>query len=207
MAALGRLEAGEDTVDIELSELGVALADAEAGQLVSWSLMAESLLEVMNRDIGRVLIPMTIALLVLLIAAFRSVGEVVLSMASMTLSLSILLTIMVLLDWPWNLMNVMALPMLFGAGVDYGLHIQFAMRRYGGDAARTRNTVGRAILLCAASTAAGFATLGFASNAGIASLGRVCATGIVITSIVTVFLLPAWWRIMPRTNAVIATSE
>ncbi|MBT8442373.1 MAG: MMPL family transporter, partial [Gammaproteobacteria bacterium] len=197
MAALGRLQTADATNHDMLLALEEELRDAGGGQLVSWSLLADSLMVVMNRDIGRVLIPMTIALLLLLIVAFRSAGEVVLSMASLTISLGILLSIMALLDWSWNLMNIMALPMLFGAGVDYGLHVQFALRRYEGDAARARNTVGRAILLCAASTAAGFATLGFASNAGIATLGRVCATGIVVASLVSVFLLPAWWRIMP----------
>ena len=197
MAALGRLQSAADTRHEVLLSLEEELRDADAGQLVSWSLLADSLMTVMNRDIGRVLIPMTIALLLLLVVAFRSIGEVALSMASLTISLGILLSIMALFDWSWNLMNVMALPMLFGAGVDYGLHVQFALRRYGGDAPRARNTVGRAILLCAASTAAGFATLGLASNAGIATLGRVCATGIVVTALVSVFLLPAWWRIMP----------
>jgi predicted RND superfamily exporter protein len=107
---------------------------------------------------------------------------------------------MVLLDWPWNLMNVMALPLLFGAGVDYSIHIQFALRRYGGNLSRVRQTVGRAILLCGISTASGFGTLGFASNAGLAGLGRVCAAGILITSLVSVFLLPAWWRTLPRSG-------
>jgi hypothetical protein len=38
------------------------------------------------------------------------------------------------------------------------------------------------------------------------SLGRVCATGIVITSVVAVFLLPALWRIMKRSNAALPGS-
>ena len=92
-------------------------------------------------------------------------------------------------------MNVMALPLLFGAGIDYSIHIQFALRRNNGDMSRSFQTVGRAILLCGASTAAGFASLGFATNAGLASLGRVCAVGIMITCLVSVYLLPLWWRI------------
>ncbi len=207
MAALGRLEPPAGGSHVPLRELGATLKDADAGRLVSWALLADSLLDVMNRDVGRVLIPMMIALLVLLLLAFRRVGEVALSMTSLAVSLSALLAWMAIVDWSWNLMNVMALPMLFGAGVDYSLHVQFAMRRYEGDTVRVRNTVGRAILLCAASTAIGFGTLGFATNAGIASLGRVCAAGIVITSLVAVFLLPAWWRIMPRTKAAVVASR
>jgi predicted RND superfamily exporter protein len=133
-------------------------------------------------------------LLILLGMAFRKVAEVALSFATLGFSLLCLMGVMVLFGWSWNLMNVMALPLLFGAGVDYSIHIQFALRRHGGNLSHARQTVGRAILLCGISTASGFGTLGFASNAGLAGLGQVCAAGIVITSLVSVFLLPAWWR-------------
>ena len=69
---------------------------------------------------------------------------------------------MSLVGWSWNLMNVMALPLLFGAGVDYSIHIQLALRRHAGDVTRVRRSVGRAILLCGCSTAAGFGTLAWA---------------------------------------------
>jgi len=199
-AALGRLDASEQVSRDALLGFAEAVEQQNAGQLVSWSLLSDSILVVVNRDINRVLIPMAIAMLAILIVAFRGPSEVILSIACLTLSLAVLLAFMAMFGWSWNLMNVMALPMLFGAGVDYVLHIQFAMKRYDGDQIQARNTVGRAILLCAASTAAGFATLGFASNVGVASLGRVCAMGIVIASLIAVFLLPAWWRVMPGTG-------
>jgi predicted RND superfamily exporter protein len=122
----------------------------------------------------------------------------VLSIASLAVALAVLLAAMTLFGWQWNLMNVMALPLLFGAGVDYAIHIQHGLRRNGGDVVRVRNTVGRAILLCAASTAAGFGTLGLGSNAGVATLGRVCAVGVVTAALVSVFLLPQWWRAVDR---------
>jgi len=201
VAALGRLEAPDSPRHDQLVLLTEELTEQNAGQLVSWTLLADSLLDVMNRDIQRVLIPMCIALLMMLVAALRRPVEVVLSVSALTLSLLLLLALMAAFNWSWNLMNVMALPMLFGASVDYGLHIQYAMRRYDGNVIAARNNVGRAILLCAGSTAAGFATLAFADNAGVASLGQVCAAGIVIAALVAVFLLPTWWRIVARRNA------
>jgi predicted RND superfamily exporter protein len=53
-------------------------------------------------------------------------------------------------------------------------------------------------LLCGLSTASGFGTLAWASNAGLASLGRVCATGILIACLTSVTLLPVWWRAARR---------
>ena len=48
-------------------------------------------------------------------------------------------------------------------------------------------------MLCGGTTMAGFGSLGFSSNPGMASLGRVCAVGIGANMIISVFLLPAWW--------------
>ena len=46
--------------------------------------------------------------------------------------------------------------------------------------------LGPAILLCGASTAVAFGSLGFASNADLASLGRLSAMGVIIASLTSV---------------------
>jgi len=194
LLALGQLEASTTATQTDLLELTGRIGTLTGAKMFSWSLLSESLLGTMKRDVSRVLIPMGAVLLILLGMAFRKVAEVALSLATLGFSLLCLMGVMVLLGWSWNLMNVMALPLLFGAGVDYSIHMQFALKRYEGDLPSVRQTVGRAILLCGASTACGFGTLGFASNAGLAGLGRVCAAGIFLTSLISVFLLPAWWR-------------
>jgi predicted exporter len=198
LLALGQLEAQAAASQTGLLELTQRVASLTGAKMFSWSLLSESLLGIMEHDVRRVLLPMAAVLLILLGLTFRNVVEVALSLCALGFSLLCLLGLMALLGWSWNLMNVMALPLLFGAGVDYSIHIQFALRRYGGDLARVRQAVGRAILLCGVSTASGFGTLGLASNAGLSSLGRVCAAGIIITSLISVFLLPAWWRTVRR---------
>lgn len=195
---LGKLEASTGATQDNLLVLAAQIGSATGGRMFGWSLLSESLMGVMERDIKRVLIPMAVALLLLLGFAFRSVTEIFLSINTLCFSLLCLMGLMVLFDWSWNLMNVMALPLLFGAGVDYSIHIQFALRRSNGDRRRVYRTVGRAILLCGASTASGFGTLGMASNTGVASLGRVCAAGIIIISLTSVYLLPVWWRTLQR---------
>jgi len=90
----------------------------------------------------------------------------------------------------------MALPLMLGTGVDYTIFIQLALRRHGGDLGAVRRSVGRALMLCGGTAVAGFGSLGFSSNPGMASLGRVCAVGIVANMLISVFLLPAWWRML-----------
>ncbi|MEM7584397.1 MAG: MMPL family transporter [Acidobacteriota bacterium] len=196
--ALGRVDALPGATVEDLKALEGRLRSIDGAQLFGWTLLADSLLERMQRDVGRVLWPLATSLLVLLALAFRRLTEIGLSLAVLGFTFLGLMAVMSGLGWSWNLMNIMTLPLLFGAGVDYSIHIQLALRRHHGDRSEVYRTVGRAILLCGASTASGFGTLALASNSGLSSLGKLCAAGIVIASLCSVFLLPGWWRALDR---------
>ena len=62
--------------------------------------------------------------------------------------------------------------------------------------------IGSAVALVGAfatgSTVAGFASLAFSNNAGMASLGKVCGLGILCAMLVSVYLLPLWWRALKK---------
>jgi len=191
---LGRLEASKTATQDDLLGLAHKVGSTVDGYVFSWSLLSESLLGLIQHDVKWVLLPTVAVLVFFLGLAFRRFPEVALSLATLGFSLLCLLALMVVLGWEWNLMNVMAVPLLLGAGVDYGIHMQLALRRHRGDLSNVQRTVGRAIILCSVSSASGFGTLAFASNAGLSSLGRVCAVGILIASLASVFLLPVWWR-------------
>jgi hypothetical protein len=87
----------------------------------------------------------------------------------------------------------MAVPLILGTGVDYGLFSQLALRRHHGDLSLAYRSVGRALLLCGGTAVAAFGSLAFSTNAGMASLGQVCAVGIAANVFIAVFLLPVWW--------------
>ncbi len=172
-----------------------SLNSAGAG-FVGWAFLNDSILESIQHDLRHVVLPLAAALGIMLCAAFRSWRELVLALSSLGLSLGAFLALMSLFGWKWNLVNLMALPLLLGAGIDYAIHIQFALRRNGGDLRRTRAVVGRALLLCGASTAIAFASLAPARYGGLSSLGLVCAAGILTVMLVSVYLLPQWWVLL-----------
>ncbi|MEN9575229.1 MAG: hypothetical protein RL514_3084 [Verrucomicrobiota bacterium] len=178
-----------------LAELATTLP-THGAWLTGWSLLGEALLGLVQRDLWFVLGPMFAVLLASLWFAFKRWGEVLLSLAALALSGLLLLTVMRLAGWSWDLLNLMAIPLLLGCGVDYGIHMQMALRRHGGDLALARRTTGSALFLCAATTVAGFGSLAWSSNAGLASLGLVCATGVAAAFIVAWALLPGWWRVL-----------
>jgi lauroyl/myristoyl acyltransferase len=98
-----------------------------------------------------------------------------------------------LAHWSWNLLNLMAVPLVLGTGVDYSIFMQLALRRHNGDAKMAYLSVGRALLLCGGTAVAGFGSLALSRNAGMSSLGAVCAVGVGSNMLIAIFLLPAWW--------------
>ena len=168
---------------------------AASGAFVSgWPALGGEVFDLVKHDLPRVLGPMAVLLLASLWLAFRRPGEVLFSLASLAFAGLLLHLTMRVAGWSWNLMNLMALPLLLGAGVDYSIHMQLALRRHAGDARAVRRTVGRALFLCAATTVAGFGSLAWSSNAGLASLGQVCAAGVASSYFTAVFVLPIWWN-------------
>jgi predicted RND superfamily exporter protein/lauroyl/myristoyl acyltransferase len=175
-----------------LAGLSTRLAENRA-LLSGWELLGSTTLKRVQAKMWQVVTPMVLLVLASLWFAFRRPTEILLGAAVLLLSGLCLLATMAVAGWSWNLMNLMALPLMLGAGVDYTIFIQLALRRHGGDLGLVRRSVGRALMLCGATAMAGFGSLGFSSNPGMASLGRVCAVGIGANMIISVFLLPAWW--------------
>jgi hypothetical protein len=169
------------------------------GILVSgWEFLGPTIFEMVTRELPLVITPIAALVLISLWLAFRKFTDVLLSVATLAFSAIALQAMMDLMGWQWNLMNLMALPLLLGMGVDYSIHIQLALRRYKGDLAAVRKSVGRALLLAGTTTVVGFGSLSFSTNAGMASLGKVCALGIALALVAAVYLLPVWWRATHR---------
>jgi len=162
--------------------------------LSGWELLGSTVFDLVVGELPKVVIPIFLLVVVSLGLAFRSFKEVALSLVMLGFSGVCLWAAMGLLNWDWNLLNLMALPLLLGLGVDYSIHIQMAMRRCAGDRLVVRHSIGRALLLAGATTVAGFGSLAFSTNAGMASLGKACALGITLALITAVYLVPVWWR-------------
>jgi predicted RND superfamily exporter protein len=166
--------------------------------LSGWELLGHAIFSRVKANLWKVVTPMIVLVLLSLWLAFRRFTEILLSLAVLLASGLCLLSAMRLAGWSWNLLNLMAIPLILGTGVDYSIFMQLALRRYRGDARTAHRAVGRALLLCGGTAIAGFGSLAWSSNAGMASLGRVCAIGIGGNMLMAVFLLPTWWQAAVR---------
>jgi predicted RND superfamily exporter protein/lauroyl/myristoyl acyltransferase len=162
--------------------------------LSGWELLGDTALAAVQKNLWKLLLPIAGLILCSLWLAFRRLAEVLFSLGILVLSGVCVLAVMKLCGWSWNLFNLMALPLILGTGVDYSIFMQLALRRHHGNLRLAHQSVGRALLLCGGTAIAGFGSLGLSSNAGMAGLGRICAIGIGCNMLISVFLLPVWWK-------------
>jgi predicted exporter/lauroyl/myristoyl acyltransferase len=194
--AAGFLFPAADTTNVAaLARAGGPLS-GEGVWLSSWSLLGQAVLDEVKHNLWKVLLPMAGLVLLSLWLAFGRMVEILLSLGVLLLSGCCLLAVMRVCGWSWNVLNLMALPLILGTGVDYSLFMQLALRRHGGSLEAARRSVGRALWLCGGAAVAGFGSLGFSSNAGMASLGQTCAAGLAGNMLISIFLLPVWWKML-----------
>jgi predicted RND superfamily exporter protein len=189
--ALGLLNANPQATALPALALELNHLD---GHLSGWEMLGHDIFTRVQDNMWKVVSPMVCLVLLSLWLAFGRLWEVLLGLAVLALSGLCLLAVMRLAGWSWNLLNLMGVPLLLGTGVDYGLFTQLALRRHHGDLALAYRSVGRALLLCGGTAVAAFGSLALSSNAGMASLGQVCAVGIACNMLSAVFLLPVWWQ-------------
>lgn len=138
-----------------------------------------------------------IALLVIsvvLLADLRNLRHALL--AGLPLGLSMVQTFGLLgwLNIPLNPANMIALPLILGIGIDYGVHLVHEYREQQGPYRISQGTA-VAVLVDALTTIVGFGALMIASHRGLQSLGRVLTLGVtccLLTSLVSLPALLAW---------------
>lgn len=141
------------------------------------------------------------AVTLLLWLDFRSVADTVLTLVPLGMGVLWMLGAMVLLDIDLNFLNTFVTTMILGIGVDYGLHVVHRRREAGEtpDALRSQlPETGKAVVLAALSTVCGFGTLALSHYPGLRTTGQVAILGALLTALVAVTVLPAWFALRER---------
>ena len=132
------------------------------------------------------------AIAVLLLALWRSPADAALVMTPLSLAAVFTTALGVLLGIPFNFADVIVLPLLFGLGVNSGIHLVERWRLGDVDVERLLETsTARAVFYSSINTVGSFGTLGFATHRGIASMGQLLALGVALTVICNLVILPA----------------
>ncbi|HUZ08507.1 MAG TPA: MMPL family transporter, partial [Candidatus Paceibacterota bacterium] len=138
-----------------------------------------------------------IAIAIMVLIHFRSLLAVVLALLPVGIGTLWLAGLMGCFDIPFNLANIMTLPLVIGIGVTNGIHIlnRFAEEHTPGILSRS---TGKAVLVSGLTAIAGFGSLIIAKHRGIHSLGCVMSIGIATCMIAALTFLPALLNLLGR---------
>lgn len=140
------------------------------------------------------------AIVLLVLFHFRRLDSVVLALLPVAIGTVWVMGVMGWAGIPFNPANIMMLPLVIGIGVTNGIHIlnRFAEERSPGIFAKS---TGKAVLVSALTTIAGFGSLVVADHRGIRSLGYIMATGTAACMVAALTFLPAVLTLMERRRA------
>ncbi|HRY47218.1 MAG TPA: MMPL family transporter [Candidatus Paceibacterota bacterium] len=139
------------------------------------------------------------AIAVMIFIHFRRISSVILALVPVGVGTLWMVGFMGWWGIPFNPANIMTLPLVIGIGVTNGIHIlnRFVEEQSPGIFSKS---TGKAVLVSALTTVAGFGSLVLAKHQGIASLGWVMGVGTTTCMIVAVTLLPALLQLLIRSG-------
>ena len=131
-----------------------------------------------------------IAITLILMVALRRARVVLLILLPLMLSAVFTLALGVVFGMPINMANILVIPLIFGLGVDNGIHV---VDRYLGEGDvdhLMHSSTPRAVLLSTLTTIGAFAALSISPHAGTASIGMLLTIAVGLLLLITLFLLP-----------------
>lgn len=145
-----------------------------------------------------------IAIMVLL--HFRRIGSVLLAFLPVVLGFCWMLGLMAVIGIAFNPVNIMSLTLVIGIGVTNGIHILNRFAEEANPSILAKST-GKAVLVSALNTIAGFGSLMVAKHQGIASLGEVMAIGTAMCMLASLTVLPAVLNLLSQFGWVMTRSR
>jgi len=103
----------------------------------------------------------------------------------------------------FDLANSMFMPLIVGAGVEYGVIILHRWREGRTCTGHLPLSTGKGVILAALTTTVGFGMLMVAHHQGIFSLGFVAFTGSICVLVAAIVLLPALLVTVPQRQPVV----
>ena len=152
-----------------------------------------ALFEIIGRD-GRnaALLTLVLVYLILLID-FRSFKYALIAMLPLAVGGIWMIGLMQVFGFQLDLMNVMALPLILGIGIDDGIHVVHRWRLEGPRSAYTvLSSTGKAVLLTSLTTMLAFGSMMFSPFRGYASLSWALIFGVGACFFTTIIILPAF---------------
>jgi len=132
-----------------------------------------------------------VAIFLVLLATLRSPLDALLVLAPIGLAAVLTTAVAVLIDMPFNMSNVVVIPLVLGLGVDNGIHVFMRIREAHSLADALGSSTPRAVMLSALTTLAAFSSLSVSHHPGIRSLGVLLSVSVFCLLACALVVLPA----------------
>ena len=167
--------------------LGSAVVSSELNQIIA-------------RDLTKVVLLVLVSVILYLAFYFRSFPRAFLAMIPVAFAMLCMLGAMHMLGLRLNYVNLVAIPLIVGIGVDSGIHL--LSRFFEGEGHNMRLAVertGRAIVITSLTTVFAFGSLSLAGFAGVREIGILLIVGTLATLFASLVFLPSVLRLLdPR---------
>ncbi len=135
-----------------------------------------------------------LAILCILLVVQRNVKTALITLLPLCIAAILTGASTVLIGSPFNFANIIAVPLIFGLGVDSGIHIMHRLQHplSANEQILTTGTA-RAVFFSGLTTLFSFVSLAFTPHLGISSMGTLLAIAITLIIICTLIILPAFF--------------
>lgn len=176
--------------DAERMRAFVVETSAAPGRASGLPVMVFRMLELIREGLLRTALPALLVILVTVWLDFRRVGHAALALLPMAAGTLATVGLMGWCGASWNAVSSIALPVMLGVGVDYGVNLVHRWQDEP-DLREVLAGAGRAILYAGATSVMGFGSLVFADHRGLQSFGRTMALGTALQMVFALAVVPA----------------
>lgn len=141
-------------------------------------------------DLPACLLAAALSVTLLLVWDYRRLRFVLLTFLPLALALVWAMGVMAILGRSLNILAFAGIPLIFGIGVDDGVHLVHRYREEG-DAQRAAARTGRAIFITTITTLISFGSLLFLNHVGLGTLGLLVGLGVALCFLGSVTVFPA----------------
>ena len=136
-----------------------------------------------------------------LIVYFRGLILPLVVLVPLALTTAITFAVIQLSGLTLNMANILVVPLIFGLGVDTGIHVVHRYAAAGNVAQMMTSSTTRAVIISALTTIGTFLSLSFSPHKGAASVGLLLSIAISTMLVATLVVVPALLRLIPRKGA------
>ncbi len=173
----------------------VAVVKLDSGETfygASTSIVAASMLELMQRESPYMVGATFLFIYFFMLFSFRSFRWSIIAMLPLLVGLLWLFGIMMIFGLQFNFYNLVVLPAILGIGEDSGVHLAHRYRDEGKNSMwQVLSSTGQHITMGSITTMLGFSGLLFTNHPGLQSIGVMAVLGIGMTLLTSITFLPA----------------